>query len=156
LVQGETLAKTGKFAEAAEAFEEALKADPDSPEAFKCLVSARASEAAASKVKETEGKRQEEVDRLVAEGKKALADKQLTVAVRALESARQLAPTDRAVLQALSDAQNALEADQAEKGKLAEFRKLMDAGKAALAAERFPDAVREYTAALVLMPDDLE
>ena len=50
----------------------------------------------------------------------------------------------------------ALDTDVAEKKKLADFKKHMDLGKAAMAAERFPDAVKEFIAAVQLMPDDLE
>ncbi len=46
--------------------------------------------------------------------------------------------------------------DTSEKKNLAEYKQHMDAAKAAMLAERYPDAVREFVAALRLMPNDLE
>ena len=110
----------------------------------------------AKKTNEEAGKRQGEVDRLLAEGKKSLKDKQYAAAIRALESALTIAPTDKAVRDTLDEARNALDTDQAEKKKLTDYRAAMDAGKAALKAGRHADAVRDYQAALRLMPEDLE
>jgi tetratricopeptide (TPR) repeat protein len=56
----------------------------------------------------------------------------------------------------LSEARAALDGESAEKKKQADYRQHMDAGKSAMRAERYTDAVKEYMAALRLMPDDLE
>ena len=156
VAKGEEALRKQQFAEAEEAFSKALDILPGDGDALKGLVTARASIASAKKTTDDDGKRQAEIDRLVDDAKKASADKQFAQAVRLLESARSIGPTNRAVLDALSIAQAALDADQTQKKNLADFRKLMDAAKAALLAERFPDAVRDFQAAVRLMPDDLE
>ncbi|MBV9125734.1 MAG: tetratricopeptide repeat protein, partial [Planctomycetes bacterium] len=76
-------------------------------------------------------------------------------AVQAFQSAVGLRPEDAGANQALVDAQQALEADQAEKKKLADFEDHLAAGKAALAAQRYADALREFLAAQRLLPADL-
>jgi tetratricopeptide (TPR) repeat protein len=145
-----------QFEEAEQAFEAALKIAPDNAEAVEGLVSAKSGQAVAKKAGEDEGKKKKSVDKLLTEGKKAAAEKKYAAAVLALESARQLDPANTDVLTALNGAKTALEEDQAQKKALAEFRKHIDAGKAAMKAERFDDAVKEYMAAVRLMPDDLE
>ena len=156
LAQGEEALRKGNHDEAIEAFSKAVDLLPGEGEAVKGLATAHAAIAAAKKGTEEDGKRQWEIDRLVEEAKKATADKQLAQAVRLLESALAIGPTNRVVLDALAAAQLALDADQTQKAALADYRKLMDAAKASLIAERYTDAVRDFQAALRLMPDDLE
>jgi tetratricopeptide (TPR) repeat protein len=156
LARGDDALRKQQYAEAEEAYSKAADLLPGESEALKGLATARAALAAATKGTEDDAKRQAEIDRLVAEAKQATADKQLAQAVRLLESARTIGPTNRVVLDALAAAQLALDADQTQKTSLADYRKLMDAAKASLIAERYTDAVRDFQAALRLMPDDLE
>ena len=156
LVKGDDALRKQQYTEAEEAFSKAADILPGESEALKGLATARAALAAAKQGTEEDAKRQAEIDRLVAEAKKATANKQLAQAVRLLESARTIGPTNRVVLDALAAAQLALDADQTQKASLADYRKLMDAAKASLIAERYTDAVRDFQAALRLMPDDLE
>jgi tetratricopeptide (TPR) repeat protein len=156
LARGEEALKKEQYAEAEKAFDEALRLAPGDSDAVRGLVAAKAGLATTGRARQDDAKKQAEIDRLLADGKQALADKQFARAVQLLESARTLAPASRPVLDALHKAQNALDADKDAQKTLAEFRKHMDAGKAALRAERFADAVRDYMAALRLMPEDLE
>ena len=156
LAKGDDALRKQQYAEAEEAYSRAADILPGESEALMGLVTARAALASAKKSTEEDGKRQGEIDRLLDDAKKASAEKQFAQAVRILESARAISPTNRPVLDALAAAQTALDADQTQKATLADFRKFMDTGKAALIAERFTDAVRDYQAAVLLMPDDLE
>jgi tetratricopeptide (TPR) repeat protein len=156
LAQGDDALRKQQYAEAEEAYSRAADILPGESEALKGLVTARAALASAKVTTEEAGKRQAEIDRLLDQAKKATEDKQLAQAVRLLESARAISPTNRAVLDALAVAQTALDADQTQKKNLADFRKFMDTAKAALIAERYPDAVRDFQAALRLVPEDLE
>jgi tetratricopeptide (TPR) repeat protein len=94
-----------------------------------------------------------EFDRLVAQGKDALAAKKPAEAVRAFQAALLLMPGEEAVT-GLADARAALDKDDREKQRLANYRAHMDAGKAALVAQRFPDAQREFIAAQGFIPGD--
>lgn len=155
-LKGDAALAKGQFADAITAFESALKLSPDSPDAASGLASARAGADAARKSADAQEKRQQSVAALVADAKKASADKKHADAVRALESARQLDPANTDVLAALTAARAARDADQADKKAAADFRAHVDAGQVAMRAERYADALREYLAAVRLMPDDLE
>ena len=156
LAKGEEALRKQQYPEAEEAFSRAADILPNEREALEGLVTAKAALASAKNSTEGDGKRQAEVDRLLDDAKKATAEKQYAQAVRLLESARAISPTNRPVLDALAAAQTALDSDQTQKKNLADFRKLMDAAKASFIAERYTDAVRDYQAAVRLMPDDLE
>jgi tetratricopeptide (TPR) repeat protein len=156
VAKGKAALDRGSLAVAEKLFTQALELVPGDADAVNGLVEVKARLAAAAHGKDLDAKQLAEVNRLLTEGKKALADKQFATAVRLLESARVLAPANSEVLEALGRARTALDADVAEKKKLADYRLHMLAGKKALQDERYADAVREFLAALALMPDDLE
>jgi tetratricopeptide (TPR) repeat protein len=156
LARGEAALAKNQYADARKAFEDALKLMPDDAAALKGLVSAETSIALAKKAEEADGKAKVEVDRLLADAKKAMDDKQYATAVRLLTSAQRIAPANRAINDRLIEAQKLLDANTTEQKKLADYKMHMDAGKTALLAERYPDAIKEYIAALQIMPDDLE
>ena len=156
LAKGEEALRKQQYPEAEEAFSRAADILPNEREALEGLVTAKAALASAKNSTEGDGKRQAEVDQLLDDAKKATAGKQFAQAVRLLESARTISPANRVVLDALAAAQTALDSDLTQKKDLADFRKLMDAAKASFLAERYTDAVRDYQAAVRLMPDDLE
>jgi tetratricopeptide (TPR) repeat protein len=83
-----------------------------------------------------------------------MAKKEFAAAVRAFTMAKQLAPDNADVSKALEGALAAADADAGEKRKLADYQTHLDAGRAALTAGRFAEAVREFQAALKLLPDD--
>jgi tetratricopeptide (TPR) repeat protein len=158
MAQGDAAMAVKKYEEAQQAYRKALDIFPDDPKAKAALTDAKTSLEAAGSVaardKEDREKREAEVQRLVKDGKEAASKKQYAAAVRAFEGARLLAPADAEITKALTDAQAALDADAAEKKKLDDYRKHMAAGKAALDAQQFADAVREYAAAQELFPGD--
>jgi tetratricopeptide (TPR) repeat protein len=145
-----------KYTEAEKLFREALELAPGDSKAIEGLTSAKTALALAAAREKDDGKARAEVETLLADARKAMADRKFALAVQRLEAARTAAPTNKTVLDLLDQAHAALDADTAEKKKLADFRAHMDAGKLATKTERFADAVKEYLAALRLMPDDLE
>jgi tetratricopeptide (TPR) repeat protein len=158
MMEGHAAMAAKKYEEAKQAYRQALDLFPDDPKATAALTDAKTSLEAASSVasrdKEDRDKRQGEVQRLLKEAAQAKEKKQYAAAVRILEDVRQLAPADMEVAKALTEAQAALDADTTEKKKLEAYKQHMTAGKAALDAQRFADAVREYTAAQELFPGD--
>ncbi len=68
--------------------------------------------------------------------------------------AKQLAPDDAEVRNALDGALAAADADAGEKQKLADYQKHLDGGRAAMTAQRFDDAIKEFQAALKILPGD--
>jgi predicted Zn finger-like uncharacterized protein len=151
----EALAKK-QYEDAEKAFGDALKLFPSDADALKGLVAAKAALASASSSREDAEKRRADVVRLVKEGKEAMEAKQFALAVRLFDSARQLAPADTEIIKALTEAQAAADADKDQKQKLVEYQTHMDAGRAALAAQRYPDAIREFQAAQRLIPADVQ
>jgi tetratricopeptide (TPR) repeat protein len=83
-------------------------------------------------------------------------EKQYAAAVRLLKAAQKLAPSNPAVIKDLLAAEKALADDDTQNTKLADYKKHMVEAKTALDATRWADADKAYTAALELMPDDLE
>jgi tetratricopeptide (TPR) repeat protein len=82
--------------------------------------------------------------------------RRLEQAVRDLESRARAAeqkPVAPPVIVA-PPAESKAAADDAAKKARAEYEARMDAGRAAMVAQRYADALREYTAALTLMPGD--
>jgi tetratricopeptide (TPR) repeat protein len=156
LARGEAALAKNKLADAKKAFEEALKLQPDSADALKGLVSAETALALAKSSEEIDGKTRVEVDRLVADAKKAMDAKQYSVAVRLLASAQRIAPANRVVNDTLIQAQKLLDTSTTDQQRLTDFKKNMEAGKAALRAELYPEAAKAFIAALQIMPDDLE
>jgi tetratricopeptide (TPR) repeat protein len=158
MARGATALGTKRWEEAQEAYRAALRLFPEDDRPLTGLTEAKAAalamEKASARDKEEREQKQAEVARLRDAAKQALAKKKYAEAVRALEGARQLAHGDQAVTQALGEAQAALEKDAAEKKKLAEYQKHMDAGKAALDAQQFADAVRAFKAAQEVIPGD--
>ena len=156
LAKAEAAMNKGDIAEAEKLYKQALDVLPNDADTVKGLVSVQSALLAKKKTEDADKKRRDEVETLLADGRAALKGKKYANAVRALESARAIDPTDKAVREALDEALTAVENDKAEKGRLTDFQARLDAGKLAMKAERFPDAVKEFQAAVRLMPDDLD
>ncbi|HEY7314358.1 MAG TPA: tetratricopeptide repeat protein [Gemmataceae bacterium] len=146
------------YAEAEKAYQEALKLRPDDADAKSGLTAAKTSALAAEAVqthdKEERQKRETEIARLLEQGKTSMGKKEYAAAVRAFKIAKDLAPDNADVGKALEDALAAADADAGEKKKLADYQNHLDAGRAAMTAQRFDEAVREFQAALKILPDD--
>jgi tetratricopeptide (TPR) repeat protein len=147
-----------RFADAENSYKEALKLYPDDAAAKKGLSAAKASRQAADDAlahdKEEKELRQKEIAQLHEQGDKAMRDKEYAAAVQAYAQAKKLAPDDEQLGKALEAAKTAADEDAAEKKKLADYRKHLEDGRAAMNAERFEDAVAEFQAALNLLPGD--
>ncbi len=142
------------YTAAAKLYDAALTLVPDDAAAKKGLILANTALAVDDKSAEDKAERQAKYTKLLDQGKKALADKEWADAVRAFESAVQVVPGDEAANKGLSDARAELAALQNDKAKTADYLVRMDAGRDALKAQRYPDAVREFLAALRLVPND--
>jgi tetratricopeptide (TPR) repeat protein len=138
------------------AFQSALKLIPDDGAALQGMVEVRSQRLVAASGREEEASRRTRLDKILADARKARADKQLLVAVRAYEEARLLAPGDETVRKELAAAQDELDADKAEKKKQADYQAALEAGKTHLAAGRFAEAIREFMAAQRVVPNDPE
>ncbi|HWG44785.1 MAG TPA: tetratricopeptide repeat protein [Gemmataceae bacterium] len=156
--KAEEALKEKNFAEAEKGYRDALKLYPDNADAKSGLLAAKtsalAAEAVTTHTKEERQKRETEIARLMEQGKAAMGQKEFAAAVRAFTIAKQLAPDDGAVGKALDDALAAADADAGEKKKLADYQRHMDAGRLAMTAQRFEDAVSEFQAALKILPGD--
>ena len=147
-----------QYAAAEKAYTEALKLYPEDADAKNGLTAAKtsalAAEAVATHAKEEQQKRDAEITRLLEQGKAAMEKKEFAAAVRAFTMAKQLAPDNAEASKALENALAAADADAGEKKKLADYQMHLDAGRAALTGGRFEEAVREFQAALKILPDD--
>lgn len=156
--QAEDALTKKQFAEAEKAYREALKLRPDDADAKSGLTAAKTSTLAAEAVqnhdKEERQKREAEIARLLEQGKAAMSKKEFAAAVRAFKIAKDLAPDNADVGKALDDALAAADTDAGEKKKLADYQDHLDAGRTAMTAQRFDEAVREFQAALKVLPDD--
>jgi len=155
MILGNAALAEQRYDEAATRYGEALTLAPENLNAAQGLNAAKTALAAASKEKQDAAKLKTDLTRLLDEGKQALADKKFAQAARTYEAALALVPGDVIARRGLEEAQLALEADAEEKKKLADYQKFMDAGRAAVVAQRYTDAIREYTAALAILPGDI-
>jgi tetratricopeptide (TPR) repeat protein len=156
MAQGDGALKEKRYQDAEKAFGDALKLFPDDGAALKGMVTARSALLALSEQGVEKEKRQAEYQRLMAQGKEAMEGKQYAAAVQAYERALQLVLGDETAEKALAAARAALAADDNDKARLAEYRTHLEAGKTALVAQRYADAVREFIAAQRLIPGDPE
>ena len=155
MAAGEKRLAEKKYADAITAFQEALKLFPDDAKALDGLVAAKAGQQIPADTKPTDdADKNKAFDKVMAEGKKAMADKQYALACTLFESAAKLKPGDEGATTALIEAKKELEKDAAAKRQLADYTKAMDAGNAALKAGRYADAIREFLAAQRIMPND--
>jgi tetratricopeptide (TPR) repeat protein len=148
------------YTTAEKAFNNALKVGSDDADikaaALAGLVEVRSALDSLKRNQDDETKRKEQIARLLTQARKDLSDKQLAAAVLGFESALALAPDDQGIRKELLAARAIVEADQAEKKKLAEYQDHMTAGRAHLVAQRFQDALREFLAALRVVPGDVQ
>lgn len=147
--------KAEKHGEAETLYEQALAIDPENNEAKRGYGDVKLALRLVVKTREEDAKRAAEVDRLLADGKKAITEKKYALAIETLESARKVAPTDSKVIEALTEARTALDAEKGATDKQVAFEKHKAAGEAAFKAGQFDVALRELAAALTLKPEDL-
>jgi hypothetical protein len=146
----------------------AEKAKQDAAAAAAAAQARQRAEAEARKKKEDEQK-VAQVNQLLVAGRAALNAKQFDAAAKAFTEASKLAPASPDVVKALQDlgqarktaagaaaaaAAEARKKQIEEQNRKAEFSRLMNAGKAAMTAKKYDEAVKTYTAALKLQPGD--
>ncbi|MFQ3592595.1 MAG: hypothetical protein SNJ82_05310 [Gemmataceae bacterium] len=146
----------GKLDEAEASYQEVLKLDSADPEALAALAEIKRHREAAALQNDTDKKRQQDRERLLADARAATKAGKHDEAVRLLEEAQRLAPADETIRNALADARTARDNQIAQKKTQADYNARVAAGKNALEAGRFADAAREFTAALLLLPDGAE
>jgi tetratricopeptide (TPR) repeat protein len=157
MAAGQAALTAKKYDDAIRDYTEALKLMPGDKDATKALDDAK-------KAQEAEKKKKQAADynSAIQAGKTAFAMKKYDEAIKAFTDAGQIMPGDKDAATLLKEAQTAktaaLEAEakhKAEEAKKKEdFAKLMNAGKDALTAKKYDDAIRDYTDALKLMPGD--
>lgn len=146
-----------EYARARDKFNEALLLVPEDVKARSGLIQAETNLALGNVAAGDKEKKQAEYNRLMALGKEKMEGKEYKPAVTAFEGALQvMSGIDAAASTALMEAKEALEKDQADKKVLAEYNLRMEAGRVAMLAQRYDDAVKEYLAALASKPGDGE
>jgi tetratricopeptide (TPR) repeat protein len=161
LHEAQLLVKTGREALAAKRYEDAIQAfteasrlNPDDRTGTDLL-----RQAEKARADQEQERRAEQVRQLLATGQTALGARQFEAAAKALAEAARLAPKDPAVAQALQDLEktrSAAEADADKKKRRAASQELLKAGREALVARRYDDAVKAFTEARRLLPGDQE
>jgi tetratricopeptide (TPR) repeat protein len=144
------------FDDAVKDYRAALNLFPDDADAKAGLIAAHTGLNVEGKTAEDRTKRRADYAKFMLQGKTALDAKDWAGAAAAYERAIQVMPGDDAANKGLDDARTALAALQNDKAKQGDYQTRMDAGRAAMKAQRYPDAVREFLAALRLVPDDAD
>jgi hypothetical protein len=173
-----------RYDAAIQAFREAQKIQPTDPGVAAALKEAEAAKQAAGiaqpaatqpaaaqaeavRQKQAAAQRAAQVNQLLTTGRNALNARQFDAAAKAFADASKLAPADPVVVKALQDLdqarRTAAAADAEQKRRQmevdlrkrqADYQAAMNAGRQALAAKRFDDAVRSFTDAGRLQPGD--
>jgi tetratricopeptide (TPR) repeat protein/TolB-like protein len=159
-----TAIKAGKFDDAARSLADARKLDPKDPTvlaASKDLEDARASSANDALKKQREA----DYQKALKSGRDALTAKKYDRAIQAFTDAGKLMPGDKDAAALLKQAQQgkadalaAADSDakkkEEEKKNKAEFNRLMDQGQQQMTNKKYADAVKTFTDALKIYPDD--
>jgi tetratricopeptide (TPR) repeat protein len=156
VTQGQTDLKQGKYADALKLFNDAKLLIPDNATVAPLI-------AQAQKGLDSEAGKTGEFNTLVKQGQAALKAGKYADAVKAFTAAQKLMPGNMTVPPLLQQAQNALDAERiaqakqkaAEAKKLDDFNTHMQQGQAALKAGKYADAVKAFTAARQLFPNNM-
>ncbi|MBL8799029.1 MAG: hypothetical protein JNM56_34405 [Planctomycetia bacterium] len=154
---GEARLKAKDFSGALASANEALKLKPNDAEAAALLKSIEKARNAAdleAKTKEDDKKRAAEHQKLLLEARQLLAAKKFDDAIKLLQKAQALLPTDQATVALLKDAEKARKDQLDLAGKDAEVDRLVKQGRTALAAKDFASAGKAFGAAAKLSPKD--
>jgi colicin import membrane protein len=142
-----------KYDDAKSAFVEAGKQMPGDKDAAAMLA------LATSKAKEMtdEATTKKQIQKYLGDFQSALKAGQLDQAGKALVDAKKLAPDDPAVIQGAKDLESAramIAKETLQKQKMADYQKALAAGRDALAAKKYDEAIKDFTQAGTLMPGD--
>jgi tetratricopeptide (TPR) repeat protein len=154
MIDGGIATQLRKFDDAVKAYESAIKLVPDDADAKQKLAVAQEGLKELQETRRQQEKQKAEIDGLVKKGDDALEREQLPEAVEFFKQALERSPLNDEAAQKLLLAQNRLQQAEAERRKLEAFDQHIIIGKAALKAGRAREAMREFTAAGKLLPND--
>jgi tetratricopeptide (TPR) repeat protein len=148
--------KAGKDLLAAKKYEDAIKSFKD---AGKLLPDDRAWQDLLKQAEDAKRKKgeEEELQQLVSAAEADIKAGKLDDAAKAIANAKKIDPKDTGVVKAAQDletARAALANDTAKKQRQADYEKAMKAGRDAMTAKKYDDAIRDFTDAAKLMPGD--
>jgi tetratricopeptide (TPR) repeat protein len=165
MADGNRAMQLRRYADAVREYGEALKLLPNDAAARSALQRARDALEGEQKAKDDEEKKKKakdkqkaDFDRLMDAGRQFAAAKRYDDAVKAYREALTVQPNDPAAVQALRAVEAVRDGDLAKeveaKKRQDQYAAHMTAGRAALTARRYDDAVREFQAAQQLFPGD--
>jgi tetratricopeptide (TPR) repeat protein len=139
---------------AVNSYKEALRLMPGDKDAADLLKAAEKGLADAKTAADAEKKKQADFDAALRSGSAALAAKKYDDAIRAYTEALKLKPGDKDATAGLNNAKQAQDADKKKQKTAADYDNAIRAGKAALAAKKYDDAIKAFTEAGQLQPGD--
>ncbi|MCI0684279.1 MAG: tetratricopeptide repeat protein [Gemmataceae bacterium] len=154
MIEGGTSLNSQRFDEAVSAYTEAVKLSPDDADARQKLSEAQAGLGKQRQAKLDDDKKRADALQLVKKGQGALDEKQYAAAVDLFKLAVDKNPSLAEATQGLIAARAALQRDQLDQKRIAEYEQLILAGKAAMKAGRYADAIRDFMSAQRVVPDD--
>jgi predicted Zn finger-like uncharacterized protein len=154
MIVGGTSLNSRQYADAVAAYTEAAKLFPDDADLKQRLAEAQSFLSKERDAKQEQEKRRDDALLLVQKGKAASDDRKYAAAVEFFKLALQRDPNVKDASDGLVAAQAALDRDQLDQKKVAEFEQFIASGKAAMKANRFADAIRDFISAQRVIPND--
>jgi tetratricopeptide (TPR) repeat protein len=154
MIAGGTSLNSKHYEDAVSAYTDAAKLFPDDAEVKQRLSDAQSFLSKERDAKQEQDKRRDDALLLVQKGKGAQDEKKYAAAVEFFKLALQKDPSVKEASDGLVAAQAALDRDQLDQKKVAEFEQLIASGKAAMKANRFADAIRDFINAQRVIPND--
>jgi tetratricopeptide (TPR) repeat protein len=151
--QGDKALAAKRYADAGKAYDEALKLKPGDATAIK---GKRAVEEAQKKVAASDPKMKQKLANYqlaMDAAKDAIKKNNWVGAVNSFKAALVEMPGDKAATEGLASAEKMVKADEAKKQDVA-YKDWMKKGDTALAAKKYPDAIKAYDEALKIKPGD--
>ena len=165
LTAGQAALSSKRYDDAIKAFGDAQKLLPGDKASKDYLQEAQNAKKAAedaivlaAKMRAEEKRKAMELQTALTQGRSALAANDLALAEKLFLQAKAINPKDQDVLRSLKDLEQAVQRKTAEEAALkkrdAEFKSLLDVGKAALAKKDYAAALKAFSSATTLNPQD--
>jgi hypothetical protein len=152
LTDGKTALNAQKYGAAVKSFSAAKKLAPDNLDAIAGLAQAEQASANQATVKDDPDRlKKAKVQELITTGQAALKAKNYDAAEKALRSAKEIDPSNPAIVQGLRDVDSGRKAI-ADTQKATAFQAALDAGDKAMTVKKYDVAVKSYTDATKLDP----